>query len=398
MALHSRSKRQYFLAGDTIFRQGDPGDYAYLIEEGTAQIIRTHPDGREQVLAHRSAGGIVGEMALLSSQPRTAHVRAITPCTVISIPRDDFQTRLDRADPMIKMVMQVMLARYNILVSGESTDQNAPMPDYAEAALIHHKAFDTIRITHDLKEAILNQDLRLFYQPIISLTTGKPVGFEALMRWQHPTRGLLNPVSFIPIAEDSGLIVHASRWALTESAAMLARLSDHHGLTDPWFLSLNYTGLDLSNPSFSEDVKNTLSDAQIAPERIKLEITERMLIDDPEGAIQSLERCKQTGLTVALDDFGTGYSSLSYLHRFPIDTMKIDRSFVNGMMKQDASMTLIKAIIALARGLDMDIVAEGVESGDEAAALRALGCDMAQGYHYARPMSEDDLILWLKQL
>lgn len=398
MALHSRSKRQYFLAGETIFRQGDPGDYAYLIEEGTAQIVRTLPDGSEQILAIRGAGGIVGEMALLSSQPRTAHVRALTACTLISIPRDDFQTRLDRSDPMMKTIMQVMLARYNAVVTGENSDQYIPAPDYAEAALIHHKAFDTIRITHDLKEAILNQDLRLFYQPIINLASGKPVGFEALMRWQHPVRGLLNPVSFIHIAEDSGLIVHASRWALAESAAMLARLSDQHGLDDPWFLSLNYTGLDLSAPHFADDVKNALDDAHIAPERIKLEITERMLIDDPEGAIKSLERCKQSGLTVALDDFGTGYSSLSYLHRFPIDTMKIDRSFVNGMMKQDTSMTLIKTIIALARGLNMDIVAEGVESIDEAAALRALGCDMAQGYHYARPMAEEDLILWLKRL
>ena len=242
----------------------------------------------------------------------------------------------------------------------------------------------------------MGYQLRLHYQPIVDIQSGNVVGFEALMRWHHPVKGIISPALFIPIAEDSGLIVHASRWALGEAVFMMHRLAEEHGIKEPFFMSLNFTGLDLAAEDFADNVAETLHSKNIAPSRIKLEITERMLIDDPEGAIKTLDRCKKTGLTVALDDFGTGYSSLSYLHKFPIDTMKIDRSFVINMLNDPASMTLVKAIIALANGLGMNVVAEGVEVQGESDALKALGCDMIQGYLYAKPMPEDDLVLWLK--
>jgi EAL domain-containing protein (putative c-di-GMP-specific phosphodiesterase class I) len=222
-------------------------------------------------------------------------------------------------------------------------------------------------------------------------------GFEALMRWQHPARGMISPAVFIPVAEDSGLIVHASRWALREAVHMLHRLKARHDLPNPWFMSLNFTGLDLAAEDFADTVTGTLQGTGVHPSRIKLEITERMLIDDPVGAIKTLNRCRQAGLTVALDDFGTGYSSLSYLHKFPIDTMKIDRSFVLEMIASPASLTLVKAIINLAKGLGMSVVAEGVEKQEESDVLRGLGCEMVQGYLYAKPMPETDLVEWLKK-
>jgi EAL domain-containing protein (putative c-di-GMP-specific phosphodiesterase class I) len=198
------------------------------------------------------------------------------------------------------------------------------------------------------------------------------------------------------LAEDSGLIVHASRWALREGVYMLNRLKFEHGLATPWFISLNFTGLDLAAEDFADTVSESLKGTSIHPSRIKLEITERMLIDDPESAVSTLKRCRDAGLTVALDDFGTGYSSLSYLHRFPIDTMKIDRSFIVEMLTSPASLMLVKTMITLGKGLGMSVVAEGVEKEEEAEILRTQGCDMVQGYLFAKPMAEQDLVTWLK--
>lgn len=393
MSLANRTKRQIFEPGDIVMRQGEMGEHAYLIEEGQVEIYVTS-GGKEHILGHRGVGAIVGEMAIVDNKVRTASVRAVTPSTLLAISREDFGRRLAHADPVMKMVMQVILARYRAVLHG-SESANLAAEAAEKEGNISEKAFETIRMTHDFREAILGYQLRLHYQPIIDVTTGKTVGFEALMRWHHPTRGMVSPATFIPIAEDSGLIVHASRWALREGIYMLNRLKQEHGFSDDWFISLNFTGLDLAAEDFADNVSETLKGTGVSPTRIKLEITERMLIDDPDGAISTLKQCREAGFTVALDDFGTGYSSLSYLHKFPIDTMKIDRSFVVEMTTSQTSFTLVKTIIALAKGLGLSVVAEGVEREDEAVLLRDNGCEMVQGYLYAKPMSEPDLVLWL---
>ena len=396
MTLATRTKRQIFAPGDIIMRQGDPGESAFLIEQGQLEIFVDNK-GKEQILGKRGTGAIIGEMAIVDSKPRTASIRAITPCTLLAISRDDFERRLQHADPVMKMVMQVILARYRAVLSGNDSDASVAATEAAErSAGVSEKAFETIRMTHDFREAIMGYQLRLHYQPIMDIVANKVVGFEGLMRWHHPDKGMVSPGTFIPIAEDSGLIVHASRWALREAVYMMNRLKLEHDLTTPWFMSLNFTGLDLAAEDFADHVSETLQGTGIHPSRIKLEITERMLIDDPEGAIKTLKRCREAGLTVALDDFGTGYSSLSYLHKFPIDTMKIDRSFVVDMVTSHANLTLVKAIIALAKGLGMSVVAEGVEKQEESDLLKENGCEMVQGYLYARPMAEPDLVLWLK--
>ncbi len=396
MSLSNRTKRQIFEPGALIMRQGDIGENAYLIEEGQVEIFIVN-NGKEQILGHRGAGAIVGEMAIVDNKVRTANVRALAPSTLLAISREDFGRRLAHADPVMKMVMQVILARYRAVLHGTEAAQLSAEEAEKEGN-ISEKAFETIRMTHDFREAILGYQLRLHYQPIVNLLTNKVVGFEALMRWHHPVKGMISPAVFIPLAEDSGLIVHASRWALREGVYMMNRLKAEHGLAEPWFISLNFTGLDLAAEDFADNVAEALQGTGVHPSRIKLEITERMLIDDPEGAISTLKRCRDAGLTVALDDFGTGYSSLSYLHRFPIDTMKIDRSFVVEMTTSAASLTLVKTIISLAKGLGMSVVAEGVEKQEEAEILRDNGCEMVQGFLFARPMAEPDLVLWLNNL
>lgn len=396
MNLVNRTKRQIFEPGDIIMRQGDAGENAYLIEEGQVEIYVTAADGKEQILGRRGTGAIVGEMAIVDNKVRTASVRAVEPSTLLAVSREDFGRRLAHADPVMKMVMQVILARYRAVLHGtESAHESAEETE--KAGNVSQKAFETIRMTHDFREAILGYQLRLHYQPIIEMATKRVVGFEALMRWHHPVKGMVSPATFIPLAEDSGLIVHASRWALREGVYMLNRLRTEHAFADDFFISLNFTGLDLAAEDFADNVSESLQGTGVHPSRIKLEITERMLIDDPEGAISTLKRCRDAGLTVALDDFGTGYSSLSYLHKFPIDTMKIDRSFIVEMMTSPASLTLVKTIISLAKGLGMTVVAEGVEKQDEADILVANNCDMVQGYLFGRPMAEPDLVLWLNE-
>lgn len=393
MPLSIRTKRQIFAPGDLIMTQGETGDNAYLIEDGHVEIFATNGN-TIQTLGKRGTGAIIGEMAMIDSRPRTASVRSLTPCTVLAISRADFERRLHNADPVMKMVMEVILSGYRAALHGPHNEHYSPSPRALPAT---EKAFETIRMTHDFREAILGYQLRLHYQPIINAVTGKVAGFEGLMRWYHPTKGIIAPGVFIPIAEESGLIVHASRWALREAIYMLNRLKLEHDLPHPWFCSLNFSGLDLVAEDFADHVAETLQGTSIHPSRVKIEITERLLIDDPEGAINTLKKCRESGLTVALDDFGTGYSSLSYLHRFPIDTMKIDRSFVLEMTTSHASLTLVKTIIALAKGLGMSIVAEGVEKQEEADLLLQHGCDMIQGYLYARPMDEPALVAWLKK-
>lgn len=377
-------------------RQGDPGDTAYLIEDGQVEIFTTSEGQKDQILGRRGAGAIIGEMAIVDQKPRTANVRATAPCTLLAITREDFDRRLSHADPVMKMVMQVILTRYRALLHGGSESDSADTEAAERESGASEKAFATIRLTHDFRDAILGYQLRLHYQPIMDIIKNEVAGFEALMRWHHPTRGMISPAEFIPIAEDSGLIVHASRWALREAVGMLGRMKNEHGLNNQWFVSLNFTSLDLAAEDFADHVTETLQNTAVHPSRVKLEITERMLIDDPEGAVQTLKKCREAGLTVALDDFGTGYSSLSYLHRFPIDTMKIDRSFVVDITSNNASLTLVRAIIALAKGLGMSVVAEGVEKMAESDLLRENGCEMVQGYLYAKPMAETDLISWLK--
>lgn len=395
MTFSSRTKRQIYEQGEVIMHQGEMGEHAYLIEEGQVEIFMEQ-NGQEVVLGRRGAGAIVGEMAIVDNKVRTASVRAVTPSTLLAISREDFGRRLAHADPVMKMVMQVILARYRAVLHG-TPESLASAEKLEKEANVSDKAFETIRMTHDFREAILGYQLRLHYQPIVNILTNKVAGFEALMRWHHPTKGMISPATFIPIAEDSGLIVHASRWAMREGIYMLNRLKHEYGLASPWFMSLNFTGLDLAAEDFADQVGETLQGTGVHPSRIKLEITERMLIDNPEGAARTLRRCREAGLTVALDDFGTGYSSLSYLHKFPIDTMKIDRSFVIEMTTSPASFTLVKTIISLAKGLGMSVVAEGVEKQEECDMLRENGCEMVQGYLFARPMSEPDLVTWLRK-
>jgi len=254
----------------------------------------------------------------------------------------------------------------------------------------HSVARDMFRMEADLRKAIERQELELAFQPYVNLAEGRLVGFEALARWNHPERGIISPSDFIPIAEDSGLIVPLGRWAIETACNQVAdwrrRCSGAADLT----IGVNVSGLQLAQDDIVGAVEAALGASGIPGSALKVELTESAIVENPELARQIFTKLKQLDLSIAMDDFGTGYSSLSYLQQLPIDVLKIDQSFVGGMMKSDDSHKIVTTIIALARNLGMTTVAEGVEEESQAERLRALGCDTAQGYFFARPMAAQE--------
>lgn len=389
-----------FVAGATIFKQGEPGNCAYIIEDGAVDILLQMPDGKQQIIATRGPGAMIGEMALVDERARTATVRALSDCRLLEITEDDFKNRLDQADPIVQMAARIILLRYRdtlsrINILGESGVYPSAEVIEREAAQ-SDDAIRSVKMANEFKIAIEQNQLQLFYQPINDVKDGQTLGFEALMRWNHPQRGLVSPLEFIPVAEESGLIVEASKWALREACEALGRIEKTLGMTGLLYVSVNFSGKDLAEENFTEVVYDILSATDTRPENIQLEITERMLIQRPEKTRDTLEMCRNAGLRVAIDDFGTGYSSLSYLHHFPIDCIKIDRAFISNMRKNENSARLVQSIIHLAKNLGMTVTAEGVEEEAEVAILNNLDCDSAQGFFFARPMPEADLIKMLR--
>ncbi|HOO81980.1 MAG TPA: EAL domain-containing protein [Alphaproteobacteria bacterium] len=394
--MHKDEHKKSFQSGEVIMRQGDAGKCAYIIKTGRVEILIETRNGDTQYVGSRGPGAMIGEMAILDDAPRTATVRATEDCELLEITKEDFALRLENADPILHMMTKVILARYRDMlqrseITGEPPKLNAAEDlelTYAEGS----SAVETIKITNDFESALKRHEISLYYQPVIMLDSGKIAGFEALMRWEHPEKGFISPAVFIPIIEDSGLIVKASAWALKESLMALSRIENRAGYDHELFMSVNFSGRDFAADDFVDSVYETISLSDVSASQVHLEITERLLMGQPDNAKETLSMCQKAGMSISIDDFGTGYSSLSYLHYFPIDTLKIDRSFVKDMLANNGSAALVKAIIGLGKSLNMDIIAEGVESQEEAVALRDLGCDKAQGYYFAKPMPEKEIV------
>lgn len=384
--------KKFFHAGETIMRQGEHGDFAYIIEEGQVEIVVEQADGRSQLVGTRGPGTIIGEMAIVDDAPRTATVRAIKDCSMLEISRADFSQRLKNTDSVIQMITQVILTRYRdtlmrIEIMGDSP--NFPPPEALERNLTEQSdVMESVRIANDFKDALKSGEIQLHYQPIVDLNQGSVKGFEALMRWTHPKHGFISPGLFIPIAEKSGLIVEASKWAVKEACQALRRIETALNLHGQHYMSVNFSSHDFAETDFVPNLMATIQDACVKPHQLKLEITERLLIQQPDNAKATLQECREKGIGISIDDFGTGYSSLSYLYYFPIETLKIDQSFVRAMNKDARSMELVKSIVGLGVNMGMNIVAEGVENREEAMMLKNLSCNSAQGYHFARPMNE----------
>jgi EAL domain-containing protein (putative c-di-GMP-specific phosphodiesterase class I) len=251
-------------------------------------------------------------------------------------------------------------------------------------ASMHTRAIRLLRLENSLRRAVDKQEFLFQYQPIVDLSTMRVVGFEALLRWQDPERGLIMPGEFIRVAEDTRLTLDIGRWAIDEACRELRSWELPPDLRCA--ISVNLSGRHFSQPDLIDQVTQAVTRHQVSPNRLKIEITESVIMENAEAAILTLQKLKEFGTAVSIDDFGTGYSSLSYLLRFPADTLKLDRAFVAGLGKGGRHVQIVGAIVSLARGLGMDVVAEGVETSDQHARLNDLGCSLGQGYLFGRPL------------
>ena len=241
-------------------------------------------------------------------------------------------------------------------------------------------------IETELRRALDRDELKLSYQPLINLSSGEVAGFEALARWNHDDRGEIHPTEFIPVAEESGLILQLGRWALDSAARTLAGWDRTAGEQLPLYVGVNLSAIQVARDDIADVVSSALRSSGLSGDRLSLELTESSIVQDPARAVRVFDALKSLDATVAMDDFGTGYSSLAYLQRLPIDVLKIDRSFVTGMLADPDSVAIVRAVLGLAKALGMSTTAEGIESAELANALAALGCANGQGFHFAKPL------------
>ena len=381
-----------YSAGQKIFAMGDEGRNAYFIERGRVQVSLPKDDG-ETIIAELGKGEIFGEMSMIDDVPRSATVTAVEDTEVIVIQRSRFIQPLKSARPMMNLLLRIVLARFRDAqrqLSGMRTTSSEMNTSLEE---IRSLAFDRINTERDMRRGLDAGEFEMHYQPITSLDGGHIAGFEALMRWRKDDGGFVSPVEFIPLAEETGLIVELGRWALEtslkEQKNLAGRFNENFPAVAAPFMSVNVSGLQLSELSEIDRLADIIDASGTPPGDIKLEITETLMVENFDHAKAALDKLKDLGVLIAIDDFGTGYSSLSYLHQLPFDTLKIDRVFVTNMDKSESSQRIVRSIAQLALALDMNIVAEGIEEQAQMDALRDLGCQYGQGFFMSKPLTTD---------
>lgn len=251
------------------------------------------------------------------------------------------------------------------------------------------RAFQRLQLETDLRRGIDREEFEIYYQPITSLQLGTLAGFEALARWKHPTKGFISPSEFIPVSEETGLIVPLGTWLLQEACQQLRYWQLQYPEHPPVKISVNLSGKQFREPQLIEEIDRVLQETGLEGKYLKLEITESILIDNLETVTQIILELRKRQIQFSIDDFGTGYSSLSYLHRFPVDTIKIDRSFVSQMQSNRENSAIVKAIVTLAHMLNMDVIAEGIETTSQLAQLKLLKCEYGQGFFFAQPLNKE---------
>lgn len=254
-----------------------------------------------------------------------------------------------------------------------------------------------LQLETEMRAALERGDFCLFYQPIVDLETRELIGFETLIRWLHPDRGMIPPADFIPIAEENGLILKIGEWTVLESCRQLREWQDECPAAGELTVSVNLSSKEFRQPGLANQVTAALRSTGLEPRCLKLEITESHILENSDLAMTIVNRLRSIGIEFSIDDFGTGYSSLSYLHRLPFTYLKIDRSFVNLMHESVENDEIVRTIIKLARSLKMKVIAEGIETPDQAETLRNRDCDFGQGFYFSRPLSPADARTFLME-
>jgi EAL domain-containing protein (putative c-di-GMP-specific phosphodiesterase class I) len=379
--------------GGVLFADGDQPSSAYLVESGEIEIS-TMVRGRRMVLSRLGAGELLGEMAVFDTGPRSATATACTDSVLYVIDPEQVSERLAKTDPVIRALIESLLRRYRGMLETYRLAEprwgaQAEVPSFervhADAIVyaegdpsVHPTGVGKLRLESQLREALAHEGLDVRYQPILDIAGHCVAGYEALIRWNHPVRGPVSPLELVGLAEESALIVQVGEYVFDTACAAVRRLVEA-GAQPPPFIAVNVSARQLEHPGLIERVVARVDAAAVPRGSLKIEFTESQLLD--EGLVeQAIDLCHRHGIGVALDDFGTGYSHLTQMHRLHFDTLKIDQGFTQALLGEPRARAVVEAIVAMARALGAQIVAEGVESEETLAVLRALGCDFAQGY------------------
>jgi EAL domain-containing protein (putative c-di-GMP-specific phosphodiesterase class I) len=378
---------ELFKAGELVFAEGDAPTCAYLIEAGRIEISTTQL-GEPRLLAELGPGMLLGEMAVLDDSTRTASARALTDCRLIPIDKAQFAERLAHADPVVRALLMSQLTRYRSALArltGEADGFDAAptmQPDDAYA-------LDKIRLESDLRAALDRKELEVRLQPIEEIVSGRIAGYEALVRWQHPERGAVSPAEFIRLAEETSLIVPIGDYVLARVCDMLVELRERGRKPLP-FIAANLSGRQIDDPGLVQRILDLLHARDLPPDKLKLEVTESLVMDHARIG-DLIAHCHSVGMPVALDDFGTGYSNLGPLLTLNFDQIKLDASFIKAL-DRPRGVAMVGVIVGMARALDCDLVAEGVETREQREILHRLGCRYAQGWLVGKPLSLGDVL------
>jgi EAL domain-containing protein (putative c-di-GMP-specific phosphodiesterase class I) len=393
-----------FKKGELIFRTGEEGDCAYIVDVGRVQIF-TESFGIEVPVSILGPGEIFGEMAILDRAARSASARALEDLQVSMVSRHQFEQRMDQADPIVRLLVSILLKRIRNNLAPDNAIKEEQDANFDEQKRIerehnHNKVIEKIKFEAELFEALVNQAFMLYFQPIVHSTTGKAVGFEALIRWQSETRGMVRPDLFMGVAEETSLIAPIGKWVFEKACECLKEFQTVVKKINPavqdLFVTVNISGKQFSDVNFFQMLELTPQKYGISEKHLKLEITEKILL---EGNIffYWIEKCRSMGFPVSLDDFGTGYSMLSYLSDFNVDNIKIDQSFIRKIEQDHKTRIIVQAIINIAKGLGIEVIAEGVETEKQARILRDLNCEYLQGYYFGKPTPFVDAVKFLEK-
>ena len=391
--MSERIYSEIFEPGNIIVKIGDPGDYAYIVQKGKVEVSVPSQKGKK-VLAELGQGEIFGEMAIIDSSPRSATVTAIETTEVIVIELSKHMKTLAYNNPIMDLVLRVVLSRLR-KTSQQVTGRLAPNLQEDDALKkIRSEAIKKIKYEKRMRQGLALGEFEVHYQPIISLARREISGFEALLRWKNKKR-MIPPDEFIPFAEETGLIIEQGQFVLRKA------MSDHRKFCDlakneQLFMSVNLSGKQVSSNQQVETIKKIINSGDIRPQQLKLEVTETVMLENFDQGKKVLNNLKNMGTTIAIDDFGTGYSSLSYLHELPLDTLKIDRAFINKIEEDKRSFQIVETIMSLSNTLDMNVVAEGIETEQQMSILTDLGCDFCQGFHISKPLTSSQTLDFIK--
>jgi EAL domain-containing protein (putative c-di-GMP-specific phosphodiesterase class I) len=379
---------QRYKANEMIFHEADAADCAFLIELGKVRVFLEN-DGEEIELRILGEGEVFGEMALIDNSVRSASCRALTDCQLIVVTKVQLLERVQSADPVVRLLMRVLFERlrsHNDLLRGKpaiALHKADPLDLEKRAAL------ERIGLENRILAGLDQEEFLPYYQPIYDLATGEIKGCEALLRWISKEHGVVPPSVFMDIMEDSSLILRAGETMIAACMRDLALMRATFPTSKDFFISINVSGRQFADPGFLGVLEKCRALSQVNSNHIKLELTERVMMEGPH-ALLNLKKCRDLGYQIAVDDFGTGFSSLQYLAQMPLTDLKIDRSFVVGILDDSKSLSIIKSLIYMADLLGLRLIAEGIESPAQRDLLRQLKVEMGQGWLFAKALPRDE--------